>query len=57
MKKSPAQYQEYKQEERERMAAKKAAEQSLNSSTNSTLKKFGKQALGKGKKRARKDLF
>ena len=36
LKKSPVQYQEYKQKDRERKAAKKAAKQSLNSSANST---------------------
>ena len=56
LKKSPAQYQEYKSQDHERKAVKKAAEQSLNSSTNSTPKKFSKQALGKAKHRASKHL-
>ena len=56
MKKSPVQYQEYNWKDHERKAAKKAAEQSLNSSTNPTPKKFSKQALGKAKRRASKHL-
>ena len=56
LKKSPVQYREYKWKDRERKAAKKAAEQSLNLSTNSTPKKFSKQALGKAKHRASKHL-
>ena len=56
LKKSPAQYQEYKQKDRERKVARKAAKQSLNSSTNSTPNKFSKQAFGKAKHRASKDL-
>ena len=42
MTKSPAQYEEYKWKDHERKAAMKAAEQCLNSSTNSTPKKFSK---------------
>ena len=56
LKKSPVQYQEYKWKDCDRKAAKKAAEQSLNLSTNSTPKKFSKQALGKAKRRASKHL-
>ena len=52
LKKSPSQHQEYKRKDHERKAAKKAAEQSFNSSTNSAPKKFSKQALGKAKHRA-----
>ena len=56
LKKSLAQYQEYKRKDRLRKAAKKSAKQSINSSTNSTPKKFSKQALGKVKHRACKHL-
>ena len=56
LKKSSAQYHEYKRKDRERKAAKKAAKQSFTSSTDSTPKKFSKQARGKAKHRTSKHL-
>ena len=55
MKKSSAQYQEYKQNDVTEKLLRK--QQSLNSSTNSTPKIFSKQALGKAKHRASKGVI